>query len=154
MKGTDHSDGLHVPIDEGEQTLSAEGHLLLLLLCFGYWTVAGLDVMARYLALALARRRPQLAGTPWTDARRWSLCHFSMGKAMVRLGLNQGGMVSRRPSSNEEVLTEVHRAAALGDVAAPHRAAAQQAGLGVPGHHEDAGLTGRVTLNELTPLIQ
>ena len=37
MKGTDHSDGLHVPVDEGEQTLSAKGHLLLLLLahlCF------------------------------------------------------------------------------------------------------------------------
>jgi hypothetical protein len=32
ITGTDHSDGLHVPADEGEETLSAEGHLLLLLL--------------------------------------------------------------------------------------------------------------------------
>ena len=35
--GTDHPDGLHVPVNEGEETLSAEGHLLLLLLahlCF------------------------------------------------------------------------------------------------------------------------
>jgi hypothetical protein len=38
-EGTDHPDGLHVPVNEGEETLSAEGHLLLLLLahiCFFY----------------------------------------------------------------------------------------------------------------------
>ena len=38
-EGTDHPDGLHVVVNEGEETLSAEGHLLLLMLahiCFLY----------------------------------------------------------------------------------------------------------------------
>jgi hypothetical protein len=34
---TDHADGLHITVDESEKTLSAEGHLLLLLVAhFGF----------------------------------------------------------------------------------------------------------------------
>jgi hypothetical protein len=35
-EGTDHPDGLHVPVDEGEETLSAKGHVLLLLAQLGF----------------------------------------------------------------------------------------------------------------------
>lgn len=35
-EGTHHSDGLHIPVYESEETLSAQGHLLLLLAHIGF----------------------------------------------------------------------------------------------------------------------
>jgi hypothetical protein len=51
----------------------SDRHTLLVLLCGSYFAVAGLGRFGEWLAARLARLRPALAGTRWTDPRRWSL---------------------------------------------------------------------------------
>ena len=55
-----HSDGLHIPVDESEETLSAQGHLLLLLVAhFGFlrvlsasWLQFGPEALGRETGVA------------------------------------------------------------------------------------------------------
>ncbi len=51
----------------------SDRHTLLVLLCGSYFAVAGLGRFGEWLAVRLARLRPALTGTGWTDPRRWSL---------------------------------------------------------------------------------
>ncbi len=50
----------------------SDRHTLLIILCGSFFTVAALCRLGEMLAAGLARLRPGLAGTRWTDARRWS----------------------------------------------------------------------------------
>jgi hypothetical protein len=51
----------------------SDRHLLLVILCGSYWTVAGVVVLGERLAIGMARLRPDLAGTRYLDRRCWSL---------------------------------------------------------------------------------
>jgi hypothetical protein len=51
----------------------SDRHTLLIVMCVSYWAVAGLDVVGRWLASALAWWRPVLTGGAWTNPRGWTL---------------------------------------------------------------------------------
>ncbi len=51
----------------------SERHVLLVLLCLVFPTAAGIDQLGFFLASALARLRPALAGTRWVSPPCWSL---------------------------------------------------------------------------------
>jgi hypothetical protein len=51
----------------------SERHLLLLVLCYIFWTAAGLDLLAGQLVGWLSRGWPALAGTRWGDGRSWAV---------------------------------------------------------------------------------
>jgi hypothetical protein len=51
----------------------SDRHLLLVILCASYWSVAAVAVLGEKLAWGSARLWPILAGTRWADGRIWSL---------------------------------------------------------------------------------
>jgi 4-amino-4-deoxy-L-arabinose transferase-like glycosyltransferase len=51
----------------------SERHLLLVILCGSYFATAATGVIGGRLADWLARHKPALAGTRWTDGRLWSV---------------------------------------------------------------------------------
>jgi hypothetical protein len=59
----------------------SDRHTLLIVLCASFFAVAALGRLGEKLAAALARRRPGLAGTRWTDGQLWSATVLALALA-------------------------------------------------------------------------
>jgi hypothetical protein len=59
----------------------SDRHTLLIVLCGSFFAVAALRRLGEMLAVGLARLRPGLAGTRWTDAGRWSAAVLALALA-------------------------------------------------------------------------